>query len=356
MSVGKLKQQITAGRLTPCAQPVPPDPCPEPGSIPFIMLKFFDLDWTGGEFENVAWWNTTLNNAGSYVNFNAVTVMGNRVFLYGNLDDVLSLCLPNAAPLEDVAIHPLENCLRFISLDHSLIRFDNLNAGTIPLQNIRLDYGSIMAFIPGEFSELRTLTISNNQIGYVVIDCPLLTYADFSGNQIADLNSPNAPVLETLYLANNLLANKSVLVNTDLSNLKVLDLSGNYLDNIDLSHTPGLTSLKLNGQNVTMPQLDLSPVTGLITLEAKSCGLESVIGIRDVVLTDASEFNFENNSLDKFTIAEILSFARENLPLAINKLYLHGGTNYDISADVGLVILYNDLKAAGVDIKCNPYD
>lgn len=356
MSVGKLKQQITAGRLTPCTQPVPPDPCPEPGPIPFVLLKFRQLDWTGGETENFIWWNTTLNNAGSNVNFNAVTTMGNWVFLYGNLDGILSLCLPIDAPLIDVAIHPLANCFRFVAIGHLLQNFDEENTGAVLLQNVRLNNGRIFEFFTEKFPDIRTLTISNNEISDLSINSPLLTYADFSGNQIAYLNNPNAPLLETLNLANNLLADESCMSNVDLSSLKVLDLSGNYLDNIDLSYTPGLTSLKLNGQNVAMPELDLSPVPGLITLEAKSCGLESVIGFADVVLTDASEFNFENNALDKFTVAEILSLAHNFLPNAINKLYLHGGTNYDISADPGLVILYNDLKAAGVDIKCNPYD
>ncbi|WP_289097654.1 leucine-rich repeat domain-containing protein [uncultured Bifidobacterium sp.] len=169
---------------------------------------------------------------------------------------------------------------------------------------------------------------------------PNLAYLDLSGNQLKSIDLSHNTALRSLDLNSNQLSSLDLSQNTELTSLR---LYSNQLRSVDLSHNTALSDLVLYSNQLS--SLDLSRNTELTYLDLNSNQLSSLDVSRNPELTDLVLYDNQLSSLNLSRNTKLRS-----LPASGNQLksidLSHAPALYELSL--------SDNQLTSIDLSHNP--
>ena len=238
--------------------------------------------------------------------------------------------------LVELNITDLYSNLKYLNIEKNKIE-SLMDLSRIPnLEYLQINYNMISNMEIFSHLSLREVYINGNIIESIVIkDLPELvtlsmkrTLRPFAG---VDIDLGNSLKLEELTLNENYLKSFSL---SDLSNLRVLNLMSNIIEELELKNLPSLEYLRLgssnndNSQNI-LTNFELKNFESLRSLDLENSNIESLVLSE---LPSLRSLELDNNYIDTIDLSKIYSLEHLDVSgnIDLKYLFVKNGTSENI--------------------------
>ena len=277
-----------------------------------------------------------------------------------------------------ISIHDLKVELNNKTLDNeellnfSIINFKNLKTlslidckiqtlyflNTVPLSNLKEI--NLQKNLISFFEDLNLLKLENFDLSYNTFNKNMLPYNDNNNNNYINEKRYNLyinlPSLKVLNLSNNKIENINVLSQFKMQSLKELNLNNNEIENIDVLNN--LTCGRLRRINLSNNKIndikifsELSFCNNIEKINVMNNEIINLNILRNVKLPRLKVLNLLNNDIEDYSVFRLIFFPKlETLYAFPSQL---DPDNYDKSSEIfkNFDSLCGNIKEKGVEIK-----